>query len=220
MTRPRHPCHITAGALALALLRRSGRATPRRTPAMPRSAPISSPPEPSTPATSRSATTTPRLTVTYEATFPWCLLKTDLHVATSELAGIPQNRFGHPTPGSSPTARSTGCLDGRRASRSLWTRSMAGLSPATPWSSPPTPRSSTKTGARRAPGARAPASSRAATGRCTSPTRSRRLPRPLRVSATVERQPAARRGHRFWRSYARGGRRDRVLCSKDLGCSV
>jgi hypothetical protein len=35
------------------------------------------------------------LTVTYEATGPWCLLKTDLHVATSE-NGIPQTNRGNP----------------------------------------------------------------------------------------------------------------------------
>ena len=38
------------------------------------------------------------LTVTYEATFPWCLLETNLHVATSE-AEIPQNKPGNPIPG-------------------------------------------------------------------------------------------------------------------------
>jgi hypothetical protein len=38
------------------------------------------------------------LTITYEATFPWCLLKTDLHVATSR-SGIPRNRPGNPIPG-------------------------------------------------------------------------------------------------------------------------
>lgn len=38
------------------------------------------------------------LTVTYEPTSPWCLLATDLHVATSE-SDIPQNRRGRPQPG-------------------------------------------------------------------------------------------------------------------------
>jgi hypothetical protein len=38
------------------------------------------------------------LTVTYDPTFPWCLLKTDLHVATSR-SGIPQNKSGNPIPG-------------------------------------------------------------------------------------------------------------------------
>ena len=38
------------------------------------------------------------LTVTYEATGPWCLLKTDLHVATSE-NGVPQTKKGNPIPG-------------------------------------------------------------------------------------------------------------------------
>jgi hypothetical protein len=37
------------------------------------------------------------LTVTYEATFPWCLLATDLHVATSK-SGIPQTNQGNPKP--------------------------------------------------------------------------------------------------------------------------
>jgi hypothetical protein len=35
------------------------------------------------------------LTVTYETTFPWCVLKTDLHVA-SDPAGIPKTRLGTP----------------------------------------------------------------------------------------------------------------------------
>ncbi len=45
------------------------------------------------------------LTVTYEATFPWCLLETHLHVATipeppaDPDANIPQNRPGNPIPG-------------------------------------------------------------------------------------------------------------------------
>jgi hypothetical protein len=52
------------------------------------------------------------LTVTYEATFPWCLLKTDLHVATSK-SGIPQNKNGHPTPGKFADGEEYGgCLDG------------------------------------------------------------------------------------------------------------
>jgi len=52
------------------------------------------------------------LTVTYEATFPWCLLKTDLHVATSK-SGIPQNKNGHPTPGQFAYGEEYGgCLDG------------------------------------------------------------------------------------------------------------
>jgi hypothetical protein len=44
------------------------------------------------------------LTVTYEATFPWCLLETHLHVATipdppaDPDANIPQNKAGNPTP--------------------------------------------------------------------------------------------------------------------------
>ena len=53
------------------------------------------------------------LTVTYEATFPWCLLKTDLHVATSK-SGIPQNKNGHPTPGKFAYGEEYGgCLDGK-----------------------------------------------------------------------------------------------------------
>jgi hypothetical protein len=38
------------------------------------------------------------LTVTYEATTPWCLLATNLHVATSE-NDIPQTNKGNPIPG-------------------------------------------------------------------------------------------------------------------------
>ena len=38
------------------------------------------------------------LTVTFDATFPWCLLETNLHVATSE-PEIPQNKAGNPVPG-------------------------------------------------------------------------------------------------------------------------
>jgi hypothetical protein len=37
------------------------------------------------------------LTVTYEATFPWCLLETDLHVGTSK-PNIPQTNRGNPKP--------------------------------------------------------------------------------------------------------------------------
>ena len=137
------------------------------------------------------------LTVTYEATFPWCLLKTDLHVATSK-SGIPQNKNGHPTPGKFAYGEEYGgCLDGTASFEIPLDDIGDGLSPRTPCSSPPTPRSSTKTGARRAPGARAPASSSAAPGRCTSPTRSRLLPCRLRASATVEREPAARLESRY-----------------------
>jgi hypothetical protein len=45
------------------------------------------------------------LTITYEATYPWCLLETHLHVATipdppaDPDANIPQNRPGNPIPG-------------------------------------------------------------------------------------------------------------------------
>ena len=35
------------------------------------------------------------LTITYETTFPWCVLRTDLHVA-SDLAGIPKTFLGTP----------------------------------------------------------------------------------------------------------------------------
>lgn len=38
------------------------------------------------------------LTITYEATYPFCLLATDLHVATS-VDAIPQNKQKSPTPG-------------------------------------------------------------------------------------------------------------------------
>jgi hypothetical protein len=52
------------------------------------------------------------LTVTYGAMFSWCLLKTDLHVATSK-SGIPQNRNGHPTPDKFADGEEYGgCLDG------------------------------------------------------------------------------------------------------------
>jgi hypothetical protein len=38
------------------------------------------------------------LTVTYEATYPWCLLETHLHVATNE-SDIPQTKKGNAKPG-------------------------------------------------------------------------------------------------------------------------
>jgi hypothetical protein len=59
------------------------------------------------------------LTVTYEATFPWCLLKTDLHVATipdppaQPDDNIPQNKPGNPIPGHFAYGDEYGgCLDG------------------------------------------------------------------------------------------------------------
>jgi Protein of unknown function (DUF1554) len=52
------------------------------------------------------------LTITYEATFPWCLLATNLHVATS-VSGIPRNRPGNPIPGQFAYGDEYGgCLDG------------------------------------------------------------------------------------------------------------
>jgi hypothetical protein len=59
------------------------------------------------------------LTVTYEATFPWCLLKTDLHVATipdppaDPDANIPQTNKGNPKPDEFAHGEEYGgCLDG------------------------------------------------------------------------------------------------------------
>ena len=52
------------------------------------------------------------LTITYEATYPWCLIETKLHVATSE-PDIPQNRPGNPIPGQFAYGNEYGgCLDG------------------------------------------------------------------------------------------------------------
>ena len=124
-TRPRHPhcaarrcgsgagSHITAGALALAL---APALWPSDAAAHTCDAPFS---------TDLIAGQTidagefevcnddTTLTVTYEATFPWCLLKTDLHVATSK-SGIPQNKNGHPTPGKFAYGEEYGgCLDGK-----------------------------------------------------------------------------------------------------------
>ena len=92
------------------------------------------------------------LTVTYEATYPWCLLETHLHVATIPMlppqdpdiapidTNIPQTNKGNPIQASSTTATNTAA----RAwppSRSPWTTSArTGCSQAAPWSSPPTPR--------------------------------------------------------------------------------
>jgi hypothetical protein len=59
------------------------------------------------------------LTITYEATYPWCLLETHLHVATiadppaDPDANIPQNRPGNPIPGHFAYGDDYGgCLDG------------------------------------------------------------------------------------------------------------
>jgi hypothetical protein len=59
------------------------------------------------------------LTITYEATFPWCLLETHLHVATipdppaDPDGNIPQNRPGNPIPGHFAYGDDYGgCLDG------------------------------------------------------------------------------------------------------------
>jgi hypothetical protein len=52
------------------------------------------------------------LTVTYEATFPWCLLATNLHVALRE-SDIPQTQTGNPTPDEFAFGEEYGgCLDG------------------------------------------------------------------------------------------------------------
>jgi hypothetical protein len=97
MTRRRHPSHIAVGALALAVLPAFW---PSGAMAHTCDAPFS---------TNLIAGQTidagdvkvcnddTNLTVTYEATFPWCLLATDLHVATSE-SGIPQTSKGNPKP--------------------------------------------------------------------------------------------------------------------------
>ena len=91
------------------------------------------------------------LTVTYEATYPWCLLETHLHVATIPMlppqdpdiapidTNIPQTNKGNPIRASSTTATNTAA----RAwppSRSPWTTSARTGCSQTPWSSPPTPR--------------------------------------------------------------------------------
>jgi hypothetical protein len=55
------------------------------------------------------------LTVTYEAMFPWCLLKTDLHVAIN-VSGIPRTSKGNPKPDEFAYGDEYGgCLDGPAA---------------------------------------------------------------------------------------------------------
>ena len=67
------------------------------------------------------------LTVTYEATFPWCLLEDRPARRDQQAADIPQNRPATRRRASSPTATSTvTAWMARPASRSRWTRSMAG----------------------------------------------------------------------------------------------
>ena len=163
-TRPRHPHALRAAVVAALaatsppgrspwpLLRRSGRATPRRTPAMPRSATdLVTGQTASTSATSRSATTHEFLTVTYETTFPWCVLKTDLHVATSDLAGIPKIRMsGTPNCLRIRLRRGVRLLRmARPASRSRLDEIGGGVEPEETVSSPPAPWSKAK--ARTAP---------------------------------------------------------------------
>ena len=135
------------------------------------------------------------LTVTYDTTYPWCVLRTNLHVA-SDLAGIPKFRLlGTPNWLRFDFIEDVDC-EGQVTFDIPLDGSMAGSCLATAWSSPPAPWSKGKapTAPTRAAcsatsawrGARAPVSARGSP-RCTSPTRFRRLPRPLRASATVDR---------------------------------
>jgi hypothetical protein len=96
-TRPRHPSHVTAGALALALAAAFWQSDAA---ALTCDDPFSTDLiagqgiEVGDVEVCSDAT---NLTVTYEATFPWCLLQTDLHVATSQ-PNIPQTSRGNPKP--------------------------------------------------------------------------------------------------------------------------
>ena len=92
MTRPRHPCHITGAALALAL---APAFWPTDAAAHPCDAPFT------TDLVTARGTDVGQvkvcnddttLTITYETTWPWCVLKTNLHVAR-DLAGIPKIRL-------------------------------------------------------------------------------------------------------------------------------
>jgi hypothetical protein len=119
MTRPRLPSHVAAGALALALA-----------PAFwPTAAAAHTCDDPFSTDLIAGQTIDAgdvkvcnddaTLTITYEATYPWCLLETNLHVATvpeppaDPDANIPQNRPGNPIPGQFAYGDEYGgCLDG------------------------------------------------------------------------------------------------------------
>ncbi|MGH6917053.1 MAG: hypothetical protein ACREJ0_05035 [Geminicoccaceae bacterium] len=92
MTRPRHPGHVAAGVFALAL-------APAFWPSD-AAAHTCDDPFATDLVTARGidvgevkvCNDAESLTVTYETTYPWCVLKTNLHVA-SDLAGIPKIRL-------------------------------------------------------------------------------------------------------------------------------
>jgi hypothetical protein len=90
-TRPRHPGHVAAGVLALALL---PALWPSDAAAHTCDAPFATDLVTGTGIDVGQVTVcndAEFLTVTYETTWPWCVLKTNLHVAR-DLAGIPKIR--------------------------------------------------------------------------------------------------------------------------------